>query len=148
MDMAGGGAIKKLFAVDLDRNNPFWESDSGTVIKRWFPIGMTYFGVYPTLTYPQQVTVTVVGWPIPTGQPYTGNEVSPFREEYNDAFHEYAAHVCRLKESGPDFQESIPQYQAWQDKMVELTKFAARRGLTRFYRLGRQAKVNDVVLKS
>jgi hypothetical protein len=148
LDAVGGSAIKKLFAVDLDRDNPGWEFDLGTTVKRWFPIGMTLFGVYPTLTQPQQVQVTVVGFPIPTGQPYSGAEISPFRQEYNDAFHEYAHHVCRLKESGPDFQESLPAYQAWVDKLVELTRFAARRGLTRFYRLGRQAKINDVVLKS
>jgi hypothetical protein len=148
VDAVGGGTVKKLFAVDLDRDNPTWESDTGMFIKRWFPLGMTFFGVYPMLTVPQQVQVTVLGFPIPTGQPYSGAEVSPFRQEYNDAFHEYAHHVCRLKESGPDFQESLPAYQAWVDKMVQLTKFAARRGLTRFYRLGRQVKINEVVLKS
>lgn len=148
IDSTDGSAIKKVFAVDLDRDDPAWESDSGWVIKRWFPIGMTLFGVYPALRRPQDVQVSFLGYPIPTGYPYSGAEVSPFREEYNDSFHEYAEHICRLKESGQDFQESIPAYQMWVDKMVQLTRFAARRGLTRFYRLGRQTKVSDVVLKS
>lgn len=147
MDAVGQGAIKKVFACDLDRNTPGWEGQTGLMIKRWFPIGMTMFGVWPTLVAPQIVNMTLLSFPVTVSPPYTGTEQSPFREEYNDAFSEYAAHICRLKEGGVDFQESIPQYQSYLDKMVSLTKFAARRGLSRFTRIGRQVKVNDVVLK-
>lgn len=147
LDTVGGGAIKKVFVRDLDRHYPGWESDSGPVIRRWFPVGMTLFGVYPTLQADQQVLMTTIGFAMPNGQPYSGSEIIPFREEYLDGFQEYAAHVCRLKEAGPDFQESIPSLQAFQDKMVQLTKFAARRGISRFTKLGRQAQVNNVAVK-
>jgi hypothetical protein len=147
MDAVGSGTIKKVFACDLDRNNPGWEGETGDVIKRWFPIGLTMFGIWPALIAPVMVNLTVLSFPITTNAPYTGAEVSPFREEYTDAFSEYAAHIARLKEGGVDFQESIPQYQSFQDKMVSLTKFAARRGLSRFTRIVRQTKVNDVFSK-
>jgi hypothetical protein len=108
---------------------------------------MTMFGIYPQLTAPQQIGITYVGYPATDAYPYSGSDVSPFREEYNDGFTEYAAHVCRLKEGGADFQESIAQYQSFQDKMISLTKFAARRGISRFTKIGRQVKVNDVAVK-
>ena len=147
MDAGAGGAILKVFACDLDRQIPGWEGATGTYIKRWFPIGLTMFGVYPQQTAAQQVFISYVAVPIPTGPTYTGNETVPFRTEYNEAFEEYAAHVCRLKESGPDFQESIPELQNFQDRMVQLTKWSARTGLSRFTKLGRQAKVNNIELK-
>lgn len=147
IDAVGQGAVKKITASDLDRLYPGWEGQSNPTFKRWFPIGMTMFGIWPQLTAPQQVLLTYVGFPATDSYPYSGSDVSPFREEYNDGFTEYAAHICRLKESGADFQESIPQYQSFLDKMMSLTKFAARRGITRFTRLGRQVKVNDVVMK-
>jgi len=147
IDAPGGGAVNKVFVCDLDRQIPGWEGKTGTTIKRWFPIGLSMFGVYPTLTAEQQVFMSYVAVPVPTGPPYSGTEVSPFRQEYNEAFEEYAAHVCRLKESGPDFQESIPELQNFQDRMVSLTKFVARTGLTRFTKMGRQAKINNIEMK-
>jgi hypothetical protein len=147
IDAVGQGSIKKVLVGDLDRLQPGWEGQSDRQIKRWFPIGMTMFGVWPQLTGPQQVRITYVGFPTTDAYPYSGTDVSPFREEYNDGFVEYAAHICRLKESGVDFQESIAQYQSYLDKMVSLTKFAARRGISRFTRIGRQTKLNEIAVK-
>lgn len=147
LDSTTSGAIKKITTCDLDRLYPGWEGQTGSTIKRWFPVGMSLFGVWPQLTVPQQIRLTYVGFPVTDSYPYSSTDVSPFREEYNDGFTEYAAHVCRLKESGPDFQQSIPQYQSFLDKMTSLTKFAARRGISRFTKIGRQANINDVMLK-
>lgn len=147
IDSTAGTAISKVLACDLDRNVPGWEGQTGPAIKRWFPVGMGLFGVWPALTAPQQVMMTVLGFPVPVNSSLYPTTLSPFRDEYNDGFTEYAAHICRLKEGGVDFQESIPQFQSFQDKMVSLTKFAVRRGISRFTKLGRQTKINDVVVK-
>jgi hypothetical protein len=145
IDATNGGAIKKVLACDLDRNNPGWEGQTGPLINRWFPIGMKMFGVWPALTAAQQVLMTFVGFP--ETFPYNTSQVSPFREEFNDAFPAYAAHICRLKESTVEFQQSLAEFQSFQDKMMSLTKFAARRGITRFTQTGRVSKINDVVMK-
>lgn len=127
-------AIRKFYTCDLDRQYPAWENDTATSISAWFPVGLTQWGVYPKLTVPQQVIVTYIGFPVTAPLPYTGAENVPYQEEYCEGFVDYAAHVCRLKESGSEFQESMAEYDRFLGKMQDMTSFAKRKDRLRYTR--------------
>lgn len=137
--------IIKTTPWDLDRFFPGWESDTGPIIKHWFPIGLTRFGIHPQLTSPASVIVSGIAEPVSTARPYTGNEPVDFQEEYREAFIDYAVHVASLKEGTKEFTDSIKVYDRFLSKMEELSKFATRKGSLRFSRsMGVPATVTPV----
>lgn len=96
-----------LHAMDYVQANwgSSWEEDRATVPQRFFPLGLTYFGVHPAPLAEVQVVVAGVSNPFTTPWPPTGAELSPFHDEFNQALELYATAYCRLKEIGDDALE-------------------------------------------
>jgi len=128
--------ISKLFVCDLDRQYPAWENDAGYRAKAWFPVGLTQWGIYPQILVDQQVVITYVEIPVSAPLPYTGAEILPFQEEFCEGFIDYAAHICRLKETGSEFQESMAEYDRFLTKMQDMSTFAKRKDRLRFTKYG------------
>lgn len=84
---------------------PDWTADRANVPARWFPLGLTWFGVHPAPLAAIQVVVAGVSNPFTDAWPPTGAEKSPFNDEFNQALELYATAYCRLKEIGDDALE-------------------------------------------
>lgn len=138
-------SIRKYYVCDLDRQYPAWENDAASTIQAWFPFGLNQWGIYPQVTEAQQVVVTYVGFPVTAALPYTGAEPVPFQEEFCEGFTDYAAHILRLKEGGPDFQESMTEYNRFLAKMQDMTSFAKRKDRLRFTKFGAAATVTNTM---
>lgn len=132
--VVGANAVPKTEIFALDEMLPGWENAGGAAasppvqtIQYWFPVGFDQFGVYPQLTVAQQVTVAYLSYPMQEAPAsYTGNETTPFQQEYECALTQYAAHVLRLKESGQEFEQSQAEYQEFLSTMRNLSAFSAR----------------------
>lgn len=106
---------------------PDWEADTAPVPVRWGPVGFTKFFVHPAPSVP--VTVTTISIPYPTSDPwpYTGAEAVPFHDEFFEAIEQYAAHYCRIKEIGAEFQESLDLYRAYLTLAERMTEIESRK---------------------
>lgn len=142
--VVGANAVQKTEIYSLDQINPGWETEGGAAatppvqaIQYWFPVGLSFFGIYPQLTVAQQVMVTYLAYPM-TEAPasYTGTETIPFQQEYQESLCQYAAHVLRLKESGQEFEQSQTVYQEFLSTMRDLSAFMARHDSLVFTRTG------------
>jgi hypothetical protein len=129
----GPYSVAKTTVFALDQMLPGWENEGGSAanppvqqIQKWFPLGMTQWGIYPRLSVPQQVILTYLAYPVTVPRPYTGNENVPFQQEFQDAFEDYAAHISRLKEASAEFQTSQSLYQSFLDTMRQLNVFQSR----------------------
>jgi hypothetical protein len=117
------------------------------VVRYWFPFGLTAWGVYPKMTSPSPLNVTLsfLAWPVTASRPYAGSENVPYQQEFINAFEQYGAHVARLKEGGPDFDASTQLYQDFLSLMQELSSFAERKDVLRFTRAaGSLTRVTEV----
>lgn len=127
----GGGRTKKLGLFDLDFAlvswDSGWEQDVGPEIDQWAPLGMNAFAVHPCITDAQQVLVTGIA-PATTGTwPYAGATTVPFPPELESAIEMYAAHYCRFKEGGAEFQASLALYQEYLEIAKRFTQIEDRR---------------------
>lgn len=147
MQAPNGLPVKKESLVNMDRLQPGWQNDTGDSPLNWIPLGLTQFGIYPKLTAPINVVVAGIQIPVNVAPPYSGSETVPFPAEYNEGFIDYANHICRFKEAGAEFESSLPVYQRFLDRMLELSKFAYRRDALRFVLgpAGAGAQVTDVL---
>jgi hypothetical protein len=135
--------IEKTSVWELDRFVPGWESQTGSVPKAWFPIGLTQFGIYPQLQQPVNAALTYVGLPITSGPSFTGGEFINYQQEFNEGFIDYAAHAAGLKQGGEEFIQSSKVYDRFLEKMMALSNFAWRKAQLRFTRtLGSPAALN------
>lgn len=143
------GEIKKDFFHVLDRMNPKWQQEEGDNLKLWMPLGLgPYFAVYPKLREPLKVIANCVSFPVTDIRPYDGEEPIFYQTEYHGALEDYATHMCRLKEGGAEFQQSIPQYDNFLRAIGQMASFGDRKSIDRFSRsAGVVAKVNDVETK-
>lgn len=141
----GGLPVRKLWIWDLDKHYPGWETSVGDEPLYWVPFGLTQWGIVPNLTSPVQVILDYVQIPVNAPRPYTGAEPVPFQEEYQDAFEDYAQHVCQLKEAGAEFEQSFGAYNRFLAKMSELSNFAYRKNSLRFTRaVGAPADISEI----
>ena len=148
VDGGGGVTIDKVFVWDLDRHFPGWETVAGTQIQYWFPFGLTGWGVYPVPSAGQQVILSYIQFPVSTARPYTGAEVIPFQDEYDQAFEDYAAAIARLKEGGAEFDQATILMQRFLTQMEALSNFAYRKGSLRFTAsAGAQSRVSQVAVR-
>jgi hypothetical protein len=106
-----------------------WENDtSPSGPTSWAPVGMTMFVVHPACTSPQTVLISGLAYPVAeTNFPYSGSETVPFHDEADVWLEMYAAHILRLKESGPEFQESLVLYQGYLQGAKRLTELENRK---------------------
>lgn len=104
-----------------------WESDTAPAPLRWAPLGFNYFVVHPAPETPITVYVAGVTNPITGAWPPTGAETVPFHDEFFEALEMYAAHYCRIKDMGADFQEGMMLYQTFLTLAQRLTTIEDRR---------------------
>jgi hypothetical protein len=105
-----------------------WETDVAAVPVRWGPIGVSHFFVHPAPEQTLTVTVTGVGYPVPSAVfPPTGTETASFHDEFFQALELYAAAYLRLKELGDDAQEGQELYQQYLQIAQRLTRIEDRK---------------------
>jgi hypothetical protein len=104
-----------------------WQNDIGPTIKQWWPLGFNMFGVHPSVSMPEQVTVTGIQVPTSDAWPYTGNELVPFEDSLFIALEEYAAHYLRFKEQGNEFFGSLALYKSYLAQAKRYTQIQDRR---------------------
>lgn len=108
-------------------NDSAWEMDLDTNPRRWGPIGLNWFFIWPAVSVPVQVTIAGVAYPNPTPWPATGAETSPFHDEIELALCSYAEAYLRLKSIGDDALEGDVLYQQYLDIAKRLTQIEDRR---------------------
>jgi len=125
------GALYKLTLWDMDFTQASWQStwqnDLGDAVERWWPLGLTAFGVHPAVSVPEPVTVTGLQLVTTETWPYDSSVVIPFQNEIESALEMYAAHWCRIKEGGADFEQSLALYGEYLDQAKRLTELSDRR---------------------
>jgi hypothetical protein len=143
-----GSAAWKMTMFDMDYTQSSWQSswenDLSDSFQRWFPVGLTSFGIHPAVSVPQPVTITGIQLVTTEAWPYDGTVVFPFHDEFIAAVEKYAASYCRLKEGGNEFFESLALYQEYLGDAERLTEIEDRRDPYIFGRnLGVQAGVKQ-----
>jgi hypothetical protein len=120
-------SIRKTTLNGLDNAIPAWQQAApGTQIQAWFPLGVSYFGIYPQLVQQATVTMDFLISPVNEARPYTGNETVPFQAEFTDLVPEYAAALLRTKEGGAEAEEAETTYQAYLTTAKALSAFQTR----------------------
>ena len=126
-----GSTAYKMTLFDMDFTQSSWGSDwenqISDSIQRWFPIGLTSFGIFPAVSVPQPVTITGIKLVTQQSWPYDGTVVFPFHDEFLSAVEKYAAFYCRLKEAGNEFSEAIALYEDYLTDAQRLTEIEDRR---------------------
>jgi len=110
-------------------NGSDWENDvtSGQTIFRFWPMGFTQFGIWPSVPHAQTVTITGIASPVVSAWPYSGSQAINLHDEFLQAVEKYAAHYLRIKESGEEFQSSIMLYEGFMADMKRMTGIEDRR---------------------
>jgi hypothetical protein len=119
-----------LHSMDLTQASwtSSWETDVAPAPQRWFPVGFSYWGVHPAPEQTMTVIVTGVGYPVPNAVfPPTGNETSPFSDEFFQALELYAAAYLRIKDGGDDMLEGQELYQQYLQIAQRLSKLEDRK---------------------
>ena len=118
-----------LYEMDYVQSSwgPDWENDTTDTPKRWFPIGLSRFGVHPACTTPTQILLTGIAYPTTNPWPYNGAETAPYHHEFFEALEQYAAHYCRIKETGAEMDESLSLYQGYLSLAERMTQIEDRR---------------------
>jgi len=127
-----GSRLRKcdLHSLDYVMANwtPEWENDTDPAgPTKWAPLGFNMFLVHPATSVPQTVTLTAIAYPVTDTYPYTGAETIPYHDECLAALEAYAAHYCRLKESGSEAQQSLQLYRDYLAVAERLTQIESRR---------------------
>ena len=104
-----------------------WESDRAAVPARWAALGLNYFIVHPAPLQPITVNITGIAYPFLDGWPPSGEELSPFHKEIDQALQLYAASYTRMKEIGNDAMEGFSLYQAFLEIGQRLSLIEDRR---------------------
>lgn len=132
------GRLRKCSLFDLDylqsASGSDWENDTSQSPIRWAPIGLTMYLVYPAPASPITLTASGIAYPITTPFPYTGSELVPFNDSFFIALELYAAHYCRLKELGAEFEESLQLLDQYMMLAKRMTAIEDRRDPVLFSR--------------
>lgn len=120
-------SIRKTTLNGLDNMIPNWQQATpGTQIQAWFPLGVSYFGIYPQLSQQTTVTMDFLVSPVNEYRPYTGTETIPLQTEFSDLVSQYAAAFLRTKEGGSEAQEAETVYNAYLSQTKALSAFQNR----------------------
>lgn len=120
-------AIKKTTLNALDDNYPAWQQAvPGSQILAWFPLGISYFGIYPQLAEEAQVTMDFIVSPVNQPRPYDGTQQVPLQQEFGDLLTQYAAGMLRSKEGGAEAEEADVVTNAYMSRMKALSLFQTR----------------------
>ena len=120
-------AIRKSTLKGLDDMIPNWEQATpATQIISWFPLGVSYFGIYPQLSVETQVEMDFLTSPVNEARPYSGTETIPFPVQFNDLATKYAAALLRIKEGGSEADESGIVLETFLEDVRHLSLWQAR----------------------
>lgn len=126
-----GSLLKKttLRALDYTQSSwgSSWESDRAAAPARWAPLGLNYFVIHPAVVQPVQLQINAIEYPITTPWPPTGEELSPFHREVDQALQLYSAAYCRAKETGQDAEVGFELYKQFQKIAQRLTTIEDRK---------------------
>jgi hypothetical protein len=106
--------IRKRSLEGMDREKRSWanEVSPNNVIKRWGPVGLNLFFVYPKLNAPgMTVNLTTLDMPGVIGEGTT----IPLDEEYVEALIDYTFHMARFKEGGQEFSLAMKNYEEFRE---------------------------------
>jgi len=127
MRMRAPFSIRKTTLKALDDYQPAWQQTTpGSQIISWFPLGLSYFGIYPQQAADSQVVMDFIYSPINQTRPYDGTQVVPLQQEFNDILTQYAAAMLRSKEGGAEAEEADVVFQAFATRMKKLSAFQMR----------------------
>jgi hypothetical protein len=121
--------VWRISLQDLDYaqvSGPDWEQDVGPSILKWFPLGLTKFGVWPCVPEPQTVLLAGIASPITDNWPYSGSEAVNFQDSFFASLEKYAASYLRFKENGAEFSEGIKLYQEYVHDAQRMTALQTR----------------------
>lgn len=137
-------SIRKTTLKALDEYDPTWQQqDAATQIKAWFPLGTSYFGIYPQFSVESIVTMDFLYSPINELRPYDGNETIPLQTEFADLCSQYAASMLRSKEGGAEAETAETVFMAFMSRMKQLSLFQTRLDSLVYSRAyGGQTRVN------
>ena len=120
-------SIRKTTLNGLDNMIPGWQQAApGNQIQAWFPLGVSYFGIYPQLATQATVTMDFLMSPVNQARPYSGGIGIPFQVEFTDLIPEYAGALLRTKEGGAEAEEAEVTYQAYLTTAKALSAFQTR----------------------
>jgi hypothetical protein len=85
------------------------------------------FVVHPAPSQPQTVNVTAIQYPVTSTWPYDGTQAVPFEDNFFQLLEEYAAHYCRIKEMGGEFQEGMKLFESYLQGAKRMSAIQDRR---------------------
>lgn len=119
--------IRKNTLKGLDNMLPKWQQQPAAAqIRAWFPLGVGGFGIFPQLTVDTEVLMDFIVSPVNQARPYSGAVVTPFQQEFTDAFSQYGAAMLRCKEGTAEAEEASVVYQEYMENMKSLSAFQGR----------------------
>jgi hypothetical protein len=119
--------IRKTSQAALDAMFPKWQQvDATDQIRAWFPLGMSYFGIYPQVAHQQTVIMDFIICPVNQPRPYDGTQTVPLPQQFYDLLTMYAAAMLRSKEGGAEAEEADTVFAAYTSRMKELSLFQNR----------------------
>lgn len=120
-------SVRKTSLSELDNYFPAWQQATPKErIQAWFPIGTSFFGIYPQFSVQSIVVMDFLVSPLSKARPYDGSEVVPFQQEFNDFLSQEAAATLRTKEGGAEADEAEQTFLAFMSRMKALSSFQAR----------------------
>ncbi len=103
--------VEKVSLEHLDREDPGWQSKSGTP-REWVPVGLNHWIVDRTPLVNTVVSVTTLDEPALLAE----DDDIDLAEEYVDALIDYVFHMARFKEGGAEFAQAVGDYDSFRNK--------------------------------
>jgi len=106
----GDKSLERVTLEDLDREDRFWEGKTGTILKRWAPIGCNLFAIFPRPTLAGgSITVDFVVMKLPASIADNGDPID-MDDEFIESIQDYTFHIARFKEGGPEFSNAMTAF--------------------------------------
>jgi len=136
----GDKSLERVTLEDLDREDRFWEGKTGTILKRWAPIGCNLFAIFPRPGVPTtssafttgftggfgaggflSITVEFAVLKLPATIEDNGDPID-MDDEFIESIQDYTFHVSRFKEGGPEFAHSMAAFKNAINRMGDVAR--------------------------
>jgi len=136
----GDKSLERVTLEDLDREDRFWESKTGTILKRWAPIGCNLFAIFPRPGVPTTssafttgfssgfgaggfltITVDFVVMKLPATIEDNGDPID-MDDEFIESIEDYTFHIARFKEGGPEFAHAVAAFKNAIERMGDVAR--------------------------
>jgi hypothetical protein len=117
----GDKSLERVTLEDLDREDRFWEGKTGTILKRWAPIGCNLFAIFPRPTVASSVTVDFVVMKLPASIE-DNNDAIDMDDEFIESIEDYTFHISRFKEGGPEFAHAMAAFKNALERMGDVAR--------------------------